>query len=716
MSGSGGADTSAGASSSPALQVIVLGSGGGPVESNTTAFLVRSTAEGWRRGSIVALDAGVMMSSITRIFEKTLPEGLRAALTGSPSEEGGDTPEPSALSLPYTLTSGPFAGLEVPYASASANASFVQSALVDTYLITHPHLDHISGFVINTAGLPGTRPKRLAGLPSTISAFKTHIFNNVIWPNLSDENNGAGLVTFMRLVEGGSPALGDGEGRGYVEISDGLAVKIWGVSHGHCIERHSHRGSGTNTRFGSMDASSAPLNAGIMSPRLSAHQPPSSSPLVPQTLHHHQQLNHPPPLQQQQQQTPQQQQQAAAPGPSQQPSQQPPQSQQATPLLGPQRRDSLALLSGGGSVAAQARRASLGMLLPQASQGESICVYDSSAYFIRDVKTGREVLMFGDVEPDSISLSPRNGLIWQEAAPKIAAGNLAAIFVECSYDDSQPLDRLYGHLTPRFVAEEMANLAAEVAHARIVYQQQQEQQKQQQRERDRDGRKRKRYGGDDDRMSISNTSRTASHSRRKTEALETQTTTTAGEGSTAEAAAVEAIVTELAAAAEPVLEAPILPEDPVSPRTVKPVRMAIATSAEVAEVVVPPPVPLEESSSADILQPEVHHPATPATHLSLTEPDPSQPSLDDEVLQAPSTAPTSIPDVSASVMGTGEVTEQPQPLPLRGLKVVIIHIKEKLRDGPPAGEIILEQLREHEERNPLGCEYIISYAGQSLFF
>ncbi|CAK7215547.1 3',5'-cyclic-nucleotide phosphodiesterase pde1 [Sporothrix bragantina] len=670
MSGSGGADAPAGAPSSPALQVIVLGSGGGPIESNTTAFLVRSTAEGWRRGSLVALDAGVMMSSITRILEKSLPEGLSAATCSpsAPSDEGGDTPEPPHFSLPYTLTTGPFAGLEVPYASASANASFVQSALVETYLITHPHLDHIAGFIINTAGLPGTRPKRLAGLPSTISAFKTHIFNNVIWPNLSDENNGAGLVTFMRLVEGGSPALGDGDGRGYVEISDGLAVKIWGVSHGHCIERHSHRGSGTSTRFGSMDASSGPLNAGILSPRLGAHhQPPSSSPLVPQQQQHQQHQQHPQYPQTPQQQLPPLQHQTSAPPPP------PSQSQQATPMLGPQQRDSLALLSGGGSVAA-ARRSSLGILLPQAAPDEKICVYDSSAYFIRDVKTGREVLMFGDVEPDSVSLSPRNALIWQEAAPKIAAGNLAAIFVECSYNDAQPLDRLYGHLTPKFVAEEMANLAAEVAHARIVYQQQQaelhEQQKQQQRDRDRerDGRKRKRYGGDDDRMSISNTSRTTSHSRRKTEAGEVTTGVASGSKST----------DETATEAQPL-------EDPVSPRTVKPARVAIASSGEgsAVHVAVPPIVPSEE---LDV--------------------DTSLPSLDDDALTAPSTAPTSLPDVTA----------QTHPLPLRGLKVVIIHVKEKLRDGPPAGEIILDELRGHEARNPLGCEYIISYAGQSLYF
>lgn len=52
---------------------------------------------------------------------------------------------------------------------------------------------------------------------------------NVIWPNLSDENNGAGLVTYMRLVEGGSLAIGDGEGRGYIEVCEGLSVKTWSM-------------------------------------------------------------------------------------------------------------------------------------------------------------------------------------------------------------------------------------------------------------------------------------------------------------------------------------------------------------------------------------------------------------------------------------------------------------------------------------------------------
>ncbi|EFX00334.1 cyclic-AMP phosphodiesterase [Grosmannia clavigera kw1407] len=600
---------------SPALQVIVLGAGGGPQESNTTAFLVRSTAEGWRRGSIVALDAGVLLSSVTRILEQTSPADL-----GSSS---------SSLSLPHTLTSGPFAGLQVPNATAAANAAHIQSTLINTYLITHPHLDHIAGFVINTAGLPGSRPKRLAGLPSTISAFKQHIFNNVIWPNLSDENNGAGLITYMRLVDGGSPALGVGDGRGYVEISDGLAVKVWSVSHGHCIERHSHRGSGVGTRFGSVDAGGSGggggLSSGLTSPRLMARQTSFgtglySSPLAHQLQHQHQ--------------------------------------HQLAPSL--PRRDSHAVLSGiGGGGAAAARRASQSIGLAAQLTGETVCVYDSSAYFIRDVATGREVLMFGDVEPDSVSLSPRNIHVWQEAAPKIAAGHLAAIFMECSYEDTHPVDRLYGHLTPHYVVEELASLAAEVEEARVMLKKQAEEQQQQQR--DREGRKRKRRAADDDRLvvDVATGLRTGSHSRRKTESVT-------------------------------FASVPRAPDDPVSPRTVHPsyAGTGVADDSMVSAVSTP-------ATAGTTVTPHI---STPTADLSLSDADP-------------------LDSLETGAANVGRTREQHcrQP-PLKGLKVVIIHVKETLKDGPTAGEVILEQLLDYEEQSQLGCEYIISYAGQSLYF
>ncbi|RYP70081.1 hypothetical protein DL771_005698 [Monosporascus sp. 5C6A] len=501
----------------PALQVIVLGSGGGPLESNVTALLVRSTEAGWSRGSVVALDAGVHLSAITRILEETQPAGLG-----------------SRVPLPHVLGSGPFAGLEIKSASASANAAHIARHILDTYLITHPHLDHISGFVINTAGLPGTRQKRLAGLPSTISAFKSHIFNNVIWPNLSDENNGAGVVTYLRLTEGGSPALGEGDGKGYVEVSDGLTVRVFGVSHGHCIENHVHRGSGASSRFGSADASS----------------------MLPQRAM--------------------------------------PSSHAALGSLSMFRSSSMAQGS-------------------PALDRDSVCVYDSSAYFIREPDTGREVLVFGDVEPDSISLSPRNLTIWQEAAPRVANGNLAAIFIECSYDDSQTVDRLFGHLTPRFVVEEMKVLAAEVEAVRRAPQKREP------------SKKRKREVDEDNRRA----SRKIAKSGRD--------------------------------------------DTPISPKTSRPSPRTGSVSG----------------SGVSDYGFDTQHISAPTTEMPLKDLDQTT---------------------------TSTLVESQPKNALKGLKIVVIHVKEKLDGSPPAGERILEELLEHEEEAQLGCEFVISSSGQSFEF
>jgi cAMP phosphodiesterase len=446
------------------------------------------------------------------------------------------------VALPHKLESGPFAGLQVKSKCASANAVHITRQLIDTYLITHPHLDHISGFVINTAGLPGTRPKRLAGLPSTISAFKTHIFNNVIWPNLSDENNGAGLVTYMRLVEGGSPALGEGEGKGYLEISDGLAVKVFGVSHGHCIERHSHRGSTSSSRIGSTDIS-------LMSPRGA----PGSN---------------------------------AASGPS--------------GLF----RSSTSLARATGSTQEQ----------------ESMCVYDSSAYFIRDQDSGREVLIFGDVEPDSISLSPRNLAIWQEAAPKIATGQLSAIFIECSYDDSQSNDRLFGHLAPRFIFEELRVLASEVEAFRQAP------------------------------IKLEPTK------KRKRE--------------------LEEAVRRANRAARRASSGDENPDHPVSPKSNKP-RRSLSGSGGMASPLPTPGIPTP-------------HLATPTAELTLRDLDP--------------TASVVLPPLLRSLNS------------LRGLKIVIIHVKDNFSDEETTDEIILSELLEYEKETQLGCEFVVSQKGESFLF
>ena len=88
-------------------------------------------------------------------------------------------------------------------------------------------------------------------------------------------------------------------------------------------------------------------------------------------------------------------------------------------------------------------------------------VYESAAYFLRNNATGRELLFFGDVEPDSISSKPQTVNVWKAAAPKIPH-TLASIFIECSWTSDRPDNLLFGHLNPVHLVDELVVLALEV--------------------------------------------------------------------------------------------------------------------------------------------------------------------------------------------------------------------------------------------------------------
>ena len=519
-----------------------------------TGLLVRSTATNWAKGSVLAVDAGTHLAAVTNIINQHLPSAVpqhssepsknvpqsvfspstdgRPSSVGDPYRQGNSTERGNGvesgtnqLDSPRSqlvLTTGPLAEFELPYATAKANAAYFVRNLITTYLITHPHLDHLSGFVINTAGFQHTsRPKRLAGLPSTIDAFKTHIFNDIIWPNLSDEDGGVGLVSYMRLAEGGNLAIGEGEGRGYIEVCDGLAVKSWSVSHGKCMHTHAKRSSGSGHNLEQFHDSFS--------------RRASQSAMTPNTMQHG--------------------------------------------------RDH-ASFSGGP------------------------CVTDSSAFFLRDDYTGSEVLIFGDVEPDSLSLSPRTIQVWADAAPKVASGFLKGILIECSYDEAQSDETLFGHLAPRHVIAELQVLAEKVnAHRH--------------RQTEVASLKRKR-------MSNGMNTRVENSS--------------------------------------PVQK----------PRATQQPRRKSRKSN-------PSPVSMPSESSGG------NHAIT------------------DEGLRA---------DIVSSIYEGSMRRPGPSPVgdkPLEGLQVIIIHVKDSLKDYPDAGETILGQLQERAERAKLGCAFAISQAGTSIW-
>ena len=486
-----------------------------------------------------------------------------------------------------TLDDGAFAGLPFPHASARANALHVVREHVSTYLITHPHLDHVSGFVINTAAFHNTsRPKRLAALPFTVDAIKTHIFNNIVWPNLTDEDGGVGLVTFQRLQEGGNIALGEGSGKGYIEVCDGLGVRGFKVSHGHCMRGPGHVHRGSNASISEIPA------VGIH--RASTHH--SDHPVADGREGRSLSLSLPT---------------QSAPG---------------TPIYS-------------GNAADLVRPGSI-TNVAHANQ----CVIDSTAYFVRTESTSttptKEVLMFGDVEPDSISLSPRIARVWAEAAPKIAAGILTGIFIECSYTNVQGDPVLYGHLAPRHLLGELQNLAEMVKEARKEYEKE--------KEEARKGRKRKRVSNG--LISAGPTDDMATDSTRKSSRSRVYNPFT-----------------------KDMPDDELMTDYNASPTPGSGGRGTTGTHTPSS-------------------QNQAHSSAAPGRRLSAVSAEHSK-----AVLAAALDAP------------------------LKGLKVVIMHVKDTLADGPLVGDCILRELREGERElaergRGLGCGFEVAMSGDSFWF
>jgi len=82
---------------------------------------------------------------------------------------------------------------------------------VDDVLLTHSHLDHITALplMIDAVANRRTRPLRVHALPETIAALRTHVFNNVIWPDFAAiPSRDAPFVSFHEIRIGEVLRLG----------------------------------------------------------------------------------------------------------------------------------------------------------------------------------------------------------------------------------------------------------------------------------------------------------------------------------------------------------------------------------------------------------------------------------------------------------------------------------------------------------------------------
>ena len=265
-------------------------------------------------------------------------------------------------------------------------------------------------------------------------------------------------------------------------------------------------------------------------------------------------------------------------------------------------------------------------------------MYDSSAFFIRDETTGHEILVFGDVEPDSISLSPRTARVWADAATKIAAGTLTAIFIECSYDDSQSDETLFGHLAPRHLIAELQVLASRVSSVRR-------------------GSVASSERGEPD----TPTAVEGMHTRFESEGVKKRKRLSNGVG---------------------------LYEESRRGRT--PWR------------------------GVDREREWLHTPESPSLALAVT-PTAELASTDGEGEGAENGSGNGVGNGKALPGKHGQLADPALPLPLQGVKVVVIHVKDPLKDGPPAGEVILAQLLEREREADLGCSFEVARTGGEVW-
>ncbi|WP_443937611.1 MBL fold metallo-hydrolase [Pedobacter sp. MW01-1-1] len=135
----------------PAFKIIPLGVKGGDDESNLSSYLVAANGS----EQYIALDAGTIHAGLKKAIDRKLFHG---------------TPES------------------------------VERKYIKGYLISHAHLDHLAGLIINS---PADTNKNIYALPSVIKILKEKYFTWDAWANFANEGEkpAIGKYTYVPLQE-----------------------------------------------------------------------------------------------------------------------------------------------------------------------------------------------------------------------------------------------------------------------------------------------------------------------------------------------------------------------------------------------------------------------------------------------------------------------------------------------------------------------------------
>ncbi len=130
--------------SKPAFRIVPLGVLGGIDESNLSAYMLAPAGT----NNYICLDAGTLHFGITKAIQN------------------------KAFNVP---------------------AERVLRQYIKGYFISHGHLDHLAGLIINS---PEDSTKNIYGLQSTLETFKNHYFTWASWANFADAGETPALKKF----------------------------------------------------------------------------------------------------------------------------------------------------------------------------------------------------------------------------------------------------------------------------------------------------------------------------------------------------------------------------------------------------------------------------------------------------------------------------------------------------------------------------------------
>jgi 3',5'-cyclic-nucleotide phosphodiesterase len=182
------------------FELIILGCSGGPISGKTCSFLLKPTdvdstsyLSGEQCDDLLAIDAGTGLTSIFKIVNNkennTIDNFKSSFLVELYPKYNTDCESIQQSINEFTNTSNMSIKLPFEEIHDMENLNLTNYQIADKllnsvngYLITHPHLDHVSSLIINSPAFK--KQKTVYGLSCTTDSIKNNLFNDVVWPDL----------------------------------------------------------------------------------------------------------------------------------------------------------------------------------------------------------------------------------------------------------------------------------------------------------------------------------------------------------------------------------------------------------------------------------------------------------------------------------------------------------------------------------------------------